>query len=76
MTEEMNATLRFFGLTVIAFGSVVALHGFLPPVAVAVIVALLGAGLVIVGTHKDELFAYLVPLGAAIIALVMGWGAS
>lgn len=74
MTDEMTSMLRFLALTVMTFGCVVALHGIFPPLAVAAIVILLGICLIILGTHKDELVAYLVPLGAAIIALVLGWG--
>lgn len=74
MSDEANTIIRFLALTVLTFASIVTLHGFLPPIAVTAIVLLLGVCLIILGTHKDELIAYLVPLGAAIIALVLGWG--
>jgi hypothetical protein len=42
--------------------------------AVLAIVILLGVCLIILGTTKNELIAYLVPLGSAVLALVLGWG--
>jgi len=74
MTDEMTSMIRFLSLTVTTFATTVALHGILPPVAVLAIVALLGVCLIILGTHKDELFAYLVPLAASVLALILGWG--
>ena len=74
MTDEMTTLLRFLAYTALSFSAVVALHGFLPPLAVLAIVVLLGVCLVILGTTKNELVAYLVPLGSAVLALVLGWG--
>jgi hypothetical protein len=72
MSSEQSTVIKFVCYVASGFSIAVFLHGFVPPTALLLGLALAAATLCLIGFSKDEPFPYIVVSVAMLIGFLLG----